>query len=108
MVEKGIFTKEGFLEMVKVLDRERKRKRKSEGGKDGLSDQSDECWERRENISIRRRGYFDCLSFSFLGVLWADTWTDGGGSYPYRYIWILTLKRIYAEGLQQIILRICS
>jgi len=46
-----------------VLDRERKRKRKSEGGKDGLSDQSDECWERRENISIRRRGYFDCLSF---------------------------------------------
>jgi hypothetical protein len=23
------------------------------------------------------------------------------GRYPYRTVWILTLKRIYAEGLQQ-------
>ena len=28
LVEKGIFTKEEFLEMVKVVDREMKRKRK--------------------------------------------------------------------------------
>ena len=26
---------------------------------------------------------------------------DRSGHYPYRTIWILTLKRIYAEGLQQ-------
>jgi len=30
LVEKGIFTKEEFLEMVKVVDREMKRKRKGE------------------------------------------------------------------------------
>jgi hypothetical protein len=29
-VEKGIFTKEEFLEMVRVVDREMKRKRKGE------------------------------------------------------------------------------
>ena len=29
LVEKGIFTKEEFLEMVKVVDRKRKRKRES-------------------------------------------------------------------------------
>jgi hypothetical protein len=29
-----------------------------------------------------------------------DPWTDRGGNYPYRHIWILTLKGIYAEGLQ--------
>jgi len=29
------------------------------------------------------------------------SWIDGGGIYPYSHIWILTLKRIYAEGLQQ-------
>jgi len=29
------------------------------------------------------------------------SWIDRGGIYPYCDIWILTLKRIYAEGLQQ-------
>ena len=57
---------------------------------------------RGENISIRRRGYFHCLSFSCLRALWADTWTDRGRNYPYCYIQILPLKRSHAEGLQQI------
>jgi len=29
------------------------------------------------------------------------SWIDRGSIYPYCDIWILTLKRIYAEGLQQ-------
>jgi hypothetical protein len=29
------------------------------------------------------------------------SWTHRGGTYSDGYIWILTLKRIYAEGLQQ-------
>jgi phosphatidylserine/phosphatidylglycerophosphate/cardiolipin synthase-like enzyme len=29
------------------------------------------------------------------------SWVDRGGIYSYSHIWILTLKRIYAEGLQQ-------
>ena len=29
------------------------------------------------------------------------SWIDRSGIYPYCDIWILTLKRIYAEGLQQ-------
>jgi hypothetical protein len=37
-----------------------------------------------------------------------DSWINRGISNPYSYIWILTLKGIYAEGLQQIIPRICS
>lgn len=35
-----------------------------------------------------------------------DSRISRGGSNPYGHIWILTLKRIYAEGLQQIIPRI--
>ena len=31
-----------------------------------------------------------------------DSWINRSGGYLYRNIWILTLKRIYAEGLQQI------
>jgi hypothetical protein len=30
-----------------------------------------------------------------------DSRISRGGSNPYGHIWILTLKRIYAEGLQQ-------
>jgi len=30
-----------------------------------------------------------------------DPWISRGRSNPYGHIWILTLKRIYAEGLQQ-------
>ncbi len=30
-----------------------------------------------------------------------DSWTNGGSNYPYCSTWILTLKRIYAEGLRQ-------
>jgi hypothetical protein len=29
------------------------------------------------------------------------SWFSRGGSNPYSHIWILTMKRIYAEGLQQ-------
>jgi hypothetical protein len=28
-------------------------------------------------------------------------WSNRGGTYPYEHIWILTMKGIYAEGLQQ-------
>ena len=34
LVEKGIFSKEEFLEMVKILDQEMKRKRKRPNGKE--------------------------------------------------------------------------
>lgn len=32
-----------------------------------------------------------------------DSRTNRAGTHSYSHIWILTLKRIYAEGLQQII-----
>ena len=44
--------------------------------------------------------------FAYFGLLhlWGlpvGSWTRWGGTHSYGYIWILTLKRIYAEGLQQ-------
>ena len=36
-----------------------------------------------------------------------DSRISRGGSNPYGHIWILTLKRFYAEGLQQIMQGIC-
>jgi len=47
------------------------------------------------------RSCFDCLGVSYFRVHWVDSWTHRGGNYSYRHIWILTLKRIHAEGLQQ-------
>lgn len=46
--------------------------------------------------------------FFHFGSFSVDSRISRGGSNPYSHIWILTLKRIYAEGLQQIMLKICS
>jgi len=72
-----------------------------EGGKDGIIWQNKKCGERRGDFSICHRGYFNHLSFFHLWALPVGCRTNRGGIYPHCFIWILTLKRIYAEGLQQ-------
>jgi hypothetical protein len=71
------------------------------GKKDETNDQNKKYEERRGNCSIGHRNYFDYFSFPYLWVLWVGSWINWCADYPYGHIWILTLKRIYAEGLQQ-------
>jgi hypothetical protein len=70
-------------------------------GNNGSSSQDTQCGERRGNTSVYHRSYFDYFSFSCLWVLSVGFWINRSVIYHYSYIWILTLKRICAEGLQQ-------
>jgi hypothetical protein len=78
------------------------------GVKDGISWKNKKCNGRRSNFSICYRSYFNYSCFSLIWSVSVDFWINWGGLNPYGHIWILTLKRIYAEGLQQRILRMCS
>jgi hypothetical protein len=70
------------------------------GEKDGILWQSKECGEGRSNFSVCRRSYSDNHCFFHFWGLSMNSGTHRGGDPTYRYLRVLTLKRIYAEGLQ--------
>lgn len=72
----------------------------NERGGDGILGQNKECGKRGRYFPIRHRASSDCFGLSYLWHLWVDSWVNRGGDYPYSNIWVLTLKSIYAEGLQ--------
>jgi hypothetical protein len=71
------------------------------GEKDGILWQSKECGEGRSSFSVCHRSYSDNHCFFHLWRLSMGSRINRGDRYSHRSIWILTLKRIYAEGLQQ-------
>ena len=74
---------------------------KSEGEKDGIICHNEECRERRGNCSICHRNNDDPSTLFHPWSFSVDPWAHRGSVRPYCDIRILTLKRIYAEGLQQ-------
>jgi hypothetical protein len=74
---------------------------KIRGGKDGIIGTNEKCESRRGNFSVCHWSYFDNPRLSYLASFSVGFWINRGGNYTYCSIWILTLKRIYAEGLQQ-------
>ena len=62
---------------------------------------NDECRERGENLSLYLRGDFDRLRVPGLRCLRVDSWADRLRTDPDGTVRVLTLKGIYAEGLQQ-------
>jgi len=74
---------------------------KFEGGKDGNICENKKCGKRGSSFPICYRDQFNYFGLFHLWGFPMGSWSNRGGTYPYKYIWILTLKRIYAEGLQQ-------
>jgi hypothetical protein len=71
------------------------------GGKDGGIGQNKKSGRRRDDFSICHWSYFDNSRFFHLGSFSVDSWIGWDCMYSYCSNWILTLKRIYAEGLRQ-------
>jgi hypothetical protein len=59
------------------------------------------CWKSRGNLTLDYWNHFNNVFFLLPGNLALGRWIIRGGIYPYRILWILTLKGIHAEGLQQ-------
>ena len=69
--------------------------------RNGISSQSKKCWKRGGDISFLHRSCSDHPGFFHFRIYSMGCRIGRSGCYPYLTIWILTLKRIYAEGLQQ-------
>jgi len=70
------------------------------GEKDGILWRGKECGERRGRFSVGHRSYSDHHCFYNLWSLSVDFGAHRSSDPTYCSIWVLTLKRIYAEGLQ--------
>jgi hypothetical protein len=70
-------------------------------GKHGAWDQDKKRRKGRGNFTLDHRYHFDSFCLFHRRDLALDRWIDRGGIYPDCDIWILTLKGIFAEGLQQ-------
>jgi hypothetical protein len=77
------------------------RQSRNNAGKEGTNGDNKKCEERRGNFSICHRDHFNYFSLFHLWGLSVGFWINRGSTYPYDHIWVLTLKRFYAEGLQQ-------
>ncbi|KPK90883.1 MAG: hypothetical protein AMJ94_08315 [Deltaproteobacteria bacterium SM23_61] len=73
----------------------------AKGGRDGIIWENQKCGEGRGNFPICPRDHFNYFCLFYPWGLSVGAWIDRGGIYPYEPLWILTLKRIHAEGLQQ-------
>ena len=52
-------------------------------------------------VRLNLGSYFNNTWFFHIWSVSMRSWFSQGGSNPYSHIWILTMKRIYAEGLEQ-------
>ena len=72
----------------------------SAGGENSC--ENEKCGKERRNFSFNRRNCIDNQCLFHFGSFSVDSRANRTGGNSYGHIWILTLKRICAEGLQQI------
>ena len=72
-----------------------------EGEEHGTDNQDKKCGNNRSNFTYYHWSHFDTIHFFHGWNTDLDNWINWSGIYRYCDIQILTVKRIYAEGLQQ-------